>query len=104
MPDVTIDVEAWQIDARGRHAAVPYPLAFQGGRIAYSREAVTLEGVDVSVGRSQASRLDAAVGLTGARGCAPPRLGPRSTWAKPTPGWSRSGRSPACAGSRAAGR
>ena len=67
LPDVTIDVEAWQIDARGRHAAVPYPLAFQGGRIACSRDAVTLEGVDVSVGRSQASRLDAAVGLTGAR-------------------------------------
>ena len=67
VPDVTIDVEAWQIDARGRHAAVPYPLAFQGGRIAYSRDAVTLQGVDVSVGRSQASRLDAAVGLTGAR-------------------------------------
>ncbi|MCU0254822.1 MAG: hypothetical protein MUE47_09835, partial [Acidobacteria bacterium] len=66
-PDVTIDVEAWQIDARGRHAAVPYPLAVQGGRIAYSREAVTLQGVDVSVGRSQASRLDAAVGLTGAQ-------------------------------------
>lgn len=67
VPDVTVEVEAGPIDARARHAAVPYPLAFQGGRITYTREAITLDGVDVSVGRSRFSRQDAVIGLTGAR-------------------------------------
>ena len=64
---MTVEVEAGQIDARARHAAVPYPLAFQGGRITYTREAITLDGVDVSVGRSRFSRQDAVIGLAGAR-------------------------------------
>ena len=44
MPDVAVEVDAVEIDARGRYEAVPYPFAFQGGRLTYTREALTLRG------------------------------------------------------------
>jgi len=67
IPDVAVGVDATDIDARGSFEAVPYPIALRGGRLTYSRETLTLTGVDVGVGRSKSTRQDAVLELTGER-------------------------------------
>jgi hypothetical protein len=60
--DVSVGVQAAQIDVKARYQPIPYPLAFKGGRFRYGNDGVGLQEVDVSIGSSKLSRINLVIG------------------------------------------
>jgi hypothetical protein len=62
-PQVRVEAEDVRIEAR--YEPLGLPLAFRGGRVSYDRAAAALEvaGLDVRIGRSAFTRLDARLAL-----------------------------------------
>jgi hypothetical protein len=61
--DVSVEVQASELDVKARYEPIPYPLAFQGGRFAYRSNGVDMHEVDVAIGNSRLSRVDLAIGM-----------------------------------------
>ncbi|MCU0559862.1 MAG: AsmA-like C-terminal region-containing protein [Desulfobacterales bacterium] len=65
--DMQVKVDAADLDIRARHAAIPLPIAFEGGRFQYDEASLALEGVDVRLGRSRLPQMRAVLELTGSQ-------------------------------------
>jgi hypothetical protein len=63
--DVTVEVQAKDIDLEALHPDIPYPLRFQGGEVAYERDSIILREVDTAVGDSKLFKQNMTLGLTG---------------------------------------
>jgi hypothetical protein len=61
--DVSVEVQASELDVKARYEPIPYPLAFREGRFRYAdADGASLRGVDVSVGNSRFSQVDLEIG------------------------------------------
>jgi hypothetical protein len=65
--DVSVEVQASELDVKARHPLVPYPLRFQGGTFAYDGDTISLRGVDSAIGGSTLFKHDLRLGLGGDR-------------------------------------
>jgi hypothetical protein len=63
--DVTVEVQAKEIDLKALHPDIPYPLRFQGGEVTYQGDSIILRDVDTAVGDSKLFKQNMTLGLTG---------------------------------------
>jgi hypothetical protein len=63
--DISVKVQAAELDVKTRYERIPFPLAFQGGEFAYDGDSITLRGVDVAIGNSKLFKHDLTLGLKG---------------------------------------
>ena len=63
--DISVKVQAAELDVKARYEPIPFPLAFQGGEFAYDGDSITLRGVDVAIGNSKLFKHNATIGLNG---------------------------------------
>jgi hypothetical protein len=63
--DVSVKVQATELDVKARYEPIPFPIAFQGGEFAYDGDSITLRGVDVAIGNSKLFKHNATIGLNG---------------------------------------
>ena len=63
--DISVKVQATELDVKARYEPIPFPIAFQGGEFAYDGDSITLRGVDVTIGNSKLFKHNATIGLNG---------------------------------------
>ncbi len=63
--DVSVQVQASELDVNARYQLIAYPIRFQGGEFAYDGDAITLRGVDLTIGNSKLFKHDLTIGLNG---------------------------------------
>jgi hypothetical protein len=62
--DISVRVEAADLDIQGRYEPIPFPLQFKGDRFVWQDHTIRFEGWDLSIGQSVVSGMGGAVDWT----------------------------------------